>query len=86
MNHTLAHYDTGGWEPSTASTGEVQRIWREWPLLGGIGGKAESNYTSHLDLILTRSNNSATAASYPLNAASITEPQGCFDDLIFMKS
>jgi len=33
-NHTLAHYDAGGWEPSIASEAVIQHIWRERPLTG----------------------------------------------------
>jgi|TARA_Y100000294_G_scaffold35334_1_gene30965 hypothetical protein len=33
-NHTLAQYDAGGWEPSTASEADIQRDSRLRPLLG----------------------------------------------------
>ncbi len=49
-------------------------------------GKADSNSTSHLDLNLAHANLSASAALIPLNATTITEPAGCFDYLVIMKS
>jgi hypothetical protein len=78
----MAHCDAGGEAVHRISNGSKGQP-RNW---SAIRGKADSNYTAHLDLILAHANLSATAALIPLNATCITEPKGCFDNLVIMKS